>query len=305
MEQEGNIAKYFSTTSTTASKPKPVVASKDDEAFMADVLGDFDNTTTPVTFNTRRHVKREPVSKSRRLSPPLKKARNAKSRIKEEYESLPNALGSSPPPFTRADDEYDDSFMMSMNSRDEDIEMGDIAVLPSSPTVKAVQRRTSAMVLDDDDSDSDGDVAIMEIKGVKGLKAAPVNMSACKSIPKVEEEKPRPVPDIDVSSWKKVGENLKATNVPSFESISDGKLNLVDVLEEDDTLRFFWIDYIEVNGSLCLFGKVRRKNSNKYVSCFVKVDGVMRVLHFLPRVHRIRKFYYSAPAKVLTVSELH
>lgn len=276
-----------------------MIASKDDEAFMADVLGDFDNTTTPLaTFNTRRHAKKDLLSKSRRLSPPSKRARNDKSRMKEEYESPLKALGSSPPPFTTADDEYDDNFMISINNHDEDIEMEDMAVPPSSPTVKAVQRRTSAMVLDD--GDDDDDVAVMEIKGIKGLKAASVNISAYKPIPKVEEEKPQPVPDIDVSSWKKVGENLKATSVPSFESIGDGKLNPGDALEEDDTVKFFWIDYTEVNGSLCLFGKVKPKNSNRYVSSFVKVDGIMRVLHFLPRVHRIRKRYHSASPKVLT-----
>ena len=48
----------------------------------------------------------------------------------------------------------------------------------------------------------------------------------------------------------------------------------------------FWTDYTEVNGSLCLFGKVQDKKSKRYVSCFVKIDNILRKLFFLPREHR-------------------
>jgi hypothetical protein len=34
-----------------------------------------------------------------------------------------------------------------------------------------------------------------------------------------------------------------------------------DVVEDDGSLRIFWLDYTEVNGSLCLFGKVKNKQS--------------------------------------------
>ena len=48
----------------------------------------------------------------------------------------------------------------------------------------------------------------------------------------------------------------------------------------------FWTDYTEVNGSLCLFGKVRDKRSGSYVSAFIKIDNILRKLYFLPRSYR-------------------
>ena len=43
---------------------------------------------------------------------------------------------------------------------------------------------------------------------------------------------------------------------------------------------------MEINGSLCLFGKVKDKSTGKYVSCFVKIDNILRKLFFLPREYR-------------------
>lgn len=254
---------------------------------MADLLGDFDNTTTSTTsFSSRRRVKEEPAPKARRLSPPLK-SRNDRPRPKLEPESPSRAIGSSPPPLiSGANDDFDDDLVMNVNYDDGDVEMGNMPEPPSSPTVKAVQRRTGAIALDDDD-----DVAIMEIKGHKGLRGATVNISASRAapVPKIEEKK-LPAVDVDSSSWKKVAANLNVTSVPSYESVGVGKLNPKDAVEADGSLRFFWIDYTEVAGSLYLFGKVKAKSMDRYVSCFVKVDEIMRNLYFLPREFRMRTY---------------
>lgn len=56
------------------------------------------------------------------------------------------------------------------------------------------------------------------------------------------------------------------------------------VKEEGSHLRFFWLDYLEVNGVVHLFGKVWDKTgSGKWVSCCVTVKGIERNLYFLPR----------------------
>ena len=57
---------------------------------------------------------------------------------------------------------------------------------------------------------------------------------------------------------------------------------------EDGSIKMFWTDYSEANGSLILYGKVQDKRSGKYVSSFLKVDGILRNLYFLPRDRRIR-----------------
>ncbi|PHH86322.1 hypothetical protein CDD83_10414 [Cordyceps sp. RAO-2017] len=43
-----------------------------------------------------------------------------------------------------------------------------------------------------------------------------------------------------------------------------------------------------MSGSLCLFGKVLNRKTGCYVSCFVKIDNILRNLYFLPRQRRGR-----------------
>ncbi|KAF8466428.1 DNA polymerase alpha catalytic subunit [Kalaharituber pfeilii] len=288
-EQEGNITKYLNSAAAASTKAKPAVTTEDDEAFMADLLGDFDNTTTAtaMSFSNRRRIKGESGSKTRRMSPPIQRNANTLD-VKVEPGSPSKGIRSSPPPFIAETfhDEYDEYESMNTKFADDDIIMNDMSEPPSSPTVKAVQRKTGAMALDDEDDD----VAVMEIKGVQSLKGATVNISGSRPTPKVEETKslPAKVAAVDSSSWKRVTANLNVTNVTSSDSIGVGKLDPRDALDEDGSLKFFWLDYTEVGGSLCLFGKVRVKDTKKYASCFVKVDEIERVLYFLPREYRMR-----------------
>eukprot|EP00741_Cyanophora_paradoxa_P021230 tig00000237_g20491.t1 len=58
-------------------------------------------------------------------------------------------------------------------------------------------------------------------------------------------------------------------------------------IEEDGSMKMYWIDAIEdkeVNqGRVYLFGKVKPKGGDKFVSCCVIVEGTVRNLFFLPR----------------------
>ncbi len=91
-----------------------------------------------------------------------------------------------------------------------------------------------------------------------------------------------------MTAVENVTEKLNILSSPPAETASAGKLDSKDALEDDGTLRFFWTDYTEVNGSLCLFGKVKNRSNGSYVSCFVKVDNILRKLYFLPREYRQR-----------------
>ena len=57
----------------------------------------------------------------------------------------------------------------------------------------------------------------------------------------------------------------------------------VRALEEDGTLRFFWFDYQEQGGIVCLVGKVLDKSTGRYVSACVSIQGIQRNLFVLPR----------------------
>jgi DNA polymerase alpha subunit A len=57
-------------------------------------------------------------------------------------------------------------------------------------------------------------------------------------------------------------------------------------LNADGTLSFFWIDAHEENNGadLYIFGKVFQKETNQYVSCALKVNGMQREIYALPKM---------------------
>jgi len=184
----------------------------------------------------------------------------------------------------------DDDSMMTM---DDDLPLNDPQ--PSSPIAKAVERKSHVTVKAEDDEEED----MMEVAQADGIVTASVNMSGTRPAPKIKKEAyPSPASSsptrppgqhVDASAWNDVTEKLNVVNSSqASETISFGKLDHNDAIEEDGSLRMFWTDYTEINGSLCLFGKVQNKKTGHYVSCFVKVDNILRKLFFLPRQYRHR-----------------
>jgi DNA polymerase alpha subunit A len=166
--------------------------------------------------------------------------------------------------------------------------------LPSSPVAKAVERKLHISVKEEDEDED-----MMEIARADGIAATSVNISGSRPPPKIKKDLyPTPAssspprgsaPEVDASSWNDVTQKLNVMNSnQSTETMSFGKLDYNDAIEEDGSLNMFWTDYTEINGSLCLFGKVKNKKTDTFVSCFVKVDNVLRKLFFLPRQYRQR-----------------
>ena len=65
---------------------------------------------------------------------------------------------------------------------------------------------------------------------------------------------------------------------------------VVEALEDDGSLHFFWLDYVEMDGKLYFTGKVLDKSASgkdKYVSCCLKVGGIERNLYVMPREKRV------------------
>lgn len=184
----------------------------------------------------------------------------------------------------------DDGFMNGMD--DGDMPMDDPQ--PSSPIAKAVERRSHVAVKAEDDDEED----MMEVAQADGIATASVNLNGTRPVPKIKKVEAYPSPvsssptrptthHVDASSWNDVTEKLNVVNGnQASETTSFGKLDYTDAIEEDGSLRMFWTDYTEINGSLCLFGKVQNKKTGAYVSCFVKVDNILRKLFFLPRQYR-------------------
>ncbi|KAF7510506.1 hypothetical protein GJ744_006352 [Endocarpon pusillum] len=277
------IMNYFNNGPTIAAPKPKVQATAEDEAFMAGLLGEVDTNAIPARSHARKAIKSETRRKIRVLSPPLTQERPVRHKS--------DLLVHTPP--VQSSFEDDDGIFNSM--RDEDnVPMSD--PLPSSPIAKAVARKSQAQVKEEEDDDD-----LMEFAqafGDEDATTSNINMKASRPPPKIQiaglpspdNSSPTlpPVTDVDASAWKNITAKLNIVSCPASDSRTFGKMRPQDVVEDDGSLQMFWMDYTEVNGSLCLFGKVKDKTTGKYVSAFIKVDNILRNLYFLPRKYKHR-----------------
>ncbi|KAI9824324.1 MAG: hypothetical protein M1819_000884 [Sarea resinae] len=284
------ISKYLSRGQVAAApKPAPVTTAED-KHFIEDLLTDLShNAATRRRSPPRMAIKSEARRKTRVLSPPVSKSMPKFTRMNsmandEQLTDIP----------VEANPDDDDGFVRGMDD-DDDVPMSDLH-LPSSPVAKAVERRGHAPAKLEEGDDDD----MMEVAQAVGGSAmvAGVNISGSRQVAKAKKQAypspassspTRPPPEnVDASTWNDVTDKLNVLSSPATEATGFGKLKPEDALEEDGSLRMFWLDYIEVNGSLCLFGKVKNKRTGAYVSCFMKVDNILRKVYFLPRENRRR-----------------
>jgi DNA polymerase alpha subunit A len=93
--------------------------------------------------------------------------------------------------------------------------------------------------------------------------------------------------------WQLVYESLvvetEDTLGPLMASTPSVNPNNVNALEADGSMRFFWLDYLELDGKLYFIGKLKDKTSGLWVSCCVTVEGIERNLFVLPREIRVEQ----------------
>ena len=258
----------------------------EDDAFLDDLLGEVDTNIPSRVPSYAKSVRSNDRRKTRVLSPSLEDRPMRQRPVKRAERE------NSPPGVAFADDDDDGP------QQDDEMIMSD--PLPSSPAARAVQRKEQVSVVKVEEPEDDDMMEVAEVQGHATVKAANVNMKGSRPVPKVLKAT-YPTPDsssptrapaaesIDMTAINDVTQKLNILSSPQAESTFAGKLKANDALEDDGTLRFFWTDYTEVNGSLCLFGKVKNRTDGSYVSCFVKVDNILRKLYFLPREHRQRQ----------------
>ena len=256
---------------------------------MADLLGEVDvNIPSRTVEGPLKAMRTESRRKTRILSPPLSESKAAPR--KPVHLEPVSDMDTHP-----LEDACDDSGDWPAIDNDVgDTVMSD-PLVASSPVAQAVKRKAQALAPDEDNDDDMMEVA--QVTAHTGIVSQNVNKSGSRPVPKPKKQeyptpqsssptKP-PEDNVDPSAWSEIADklNVVAAN-PSNDAASAGKLQAQDAVEEDGSLRFFWIDYTELNGSLLLFGKVKNKKSGKFCSCFVKVDNIMRKLFFLPREYR-------------------
>ena len=262
---------------------------------MANLLGEVDtNLPTRMAASRTRAIKTESRRKTRVLSPPVEATLPATSR-KPVAPFEDTYMHATPPPSDNAILDNGNDFVPTLE--DEVQKEGNEMPFPSSPVEKVVERKKLQTIKTEEDDNDDDDM--MEIAQAVGqdVPAASVNMSGMRPAPKQPKRTAYPSPEsssptrpavdhVDPSAWNDITDKLNIVSSPVKEHSNVGKFKAQDVLSDDGSLRFFWLDFTEINGSLCLFGKVKDRSSNSFGSCFVKVDNILRKLFFLPREYR-------------------
>lgn len=229
--------------------------------------------------------------KVRVLSPPLAENRPLSSINTTKSEQTTHLLHTPPREPT-----YYEDFSFGEGLDDDDFPGNE--EMPSSPIIKAVERKKTPHIKAEDEEDED----LMEVAKAVGdhnVKSASINISGARPAPKIIKQPPYPTPEsssptrpsadsVDPSAWNEVTSKLNVLSSHAPETMAFGKLKLEDALEKDGNVRMFWTDYTEINGSLCFFGKVKDKITGMHVSAFVKVENILRKLYFLPRTYRQR-----------------
>ncbi|KAH6624453.1 hypothetical protein B0J18DRAFT_178543 [Chaetomium sp. MPI-SDFR-AT-0129] len=295
-----NISEYF-TKGAAKAQPKPkIIKTEEDDEFMDNLLDAVD-VNVPVPSRTTKKRDRSVERKKPRAVSPVRDTLQPVTKRTKMFDGTASSPMPSDPPLPEVEDDFVPPLTEEENEPPVpmDVAMSDPA--PSSPAAKAAERKTRPKTEKSEYDDFDDDDDMMEVFHTGTVaNTNVVNMSASRQIKKVIKAEPEPVlassspvkaPEaaaVDASAWNGIHDKLNVLNSSQPETRSLGKIDYKDAVEEDGSVHMYWTDYTEANGSLCLFGKVLNKKTGQHVSCFVKVDNILRKLYFLPRKHRVR-----------------
>lgn len=257
---------------------------------MANLLGEVDANIPAPSPRLPKIERSTDRRRLRALSPAPEPTHKKQKRVDTRLSSpAPATLGN--------DDDDDDGYMHPLDNEPPSTAnalMSDPA--PSSPAAKVAQRKAQQVKQEPQDEEDDD---MMEVAHAGAVTTASVNITSSRPIKRLLKAEPYPThmsssppraPEaaVDSTSWNLLTEKLNVVTTPLTEAKGIGKMDHKDAIEADGSLNFYWTDYTEVNGSLCLFGKVLNKKTKSHVSCFVKIDNILRKLYFLPREQRLR-----------------
>ncbi|QSL66381.1 hypothetical protein MERGE_000760 [Pneumocystis wakefieldiae] len=271
--KSGKMEQFFKKkTAIPTIKP----TTEEDMDFMADILGKIDSEETELMLKKKELAS---IPQKRLASPPSSNSR-AYNRL-EKASAMYRRQKVSSSPMRPESNDYDlpshsSSDIMSSNLASKTYALSS----PIKPTSEKLKT----------ESENEDDFEVKELAQYTFLKnkdtfhkesrTNPITLTK----PSITETKPFPMlENVDASSWLNLNNTLNVVNNPENSYYTGIKENFRDFIEEDNSLKMYWLDYTEFNNSLCLFGKTYNKKTKNYVSCFIQIHGIMRNLYFLPR----------------------
>ncbi|KAF9469285.1 DNA polymerase alpha catalytic subunit [Collybia nuda] len=260
---------------------RPVVSAEQEDDFMSGILGTMDTLPTSTSTLTRKR-KPSPEYDYSDNSSPIHRG-GSTLRRKASYGD------------TSSDGLADDDVVVVPSSDDLFMSPKKRAKVADSGVMTPATERLAQLDVDDYDSafdDVDMDVFMNvdeEANGKSSIKSEPPDVkisgtpvSAFLSAKKSEEVIP---------SWLSVYDSLSVAEPDTLGPLTSSSstataLSNISALEPDGSLRFFWLDYLELDGKLYFIGKLKDKVTGAWVSCCVTVDNIERNLFVLPREKR-------------------
>lgn len=260
---------------------RPSAANEED--FMASLMNNMDQIEADV--NTRP-LKRKPRDY---LSPPLSPSSSFSTychRVSDGDTSSDGLLDNATDP--SSDDFYDSSPYKKPQINDGEIESSthnmSIANVQSDVDDFDDSFIDASMDIDFADfEDPSSESNLVSIK-VKHEEMEPLKLDTIiNSVPNTLKKKE----DTHVN-WLDVHASLAVNSEDSLGPLSSTSSTAVhalkiSALEEDGSLHFFWLDYLELGGKVYFIGKLKDKTTSSWVSCCVTVKNLQRNLFILPR----------------------
>ena len=275
---------------------RPAVSAEKEEDFMSNLLGDMDHIPAkPVVKSRKRKPEPDPEYDGRSSSPPHH-GFSHRPRTNGSGYGYSSADSSDVPYLDEGagPSSGDDCFSPKKKARTEApgiapaIErMGKLGV--ESGTEDADSSfddvdMDAFMDIDDDELDLKPKSKIEVDSEAKPLK--PINGNTAPTKKKLD----------DTPAWLSVYDSLTVASDeaigPAASSTATARIpapSNLSVLEEDGSLRFYWLDYLEHEGKLYFIGKTQDKKSKVWVSICVTVENLERNLFVLPRERRMEE----------------
>ncbi|KIM44768.1 hypothetical protein M413DRAFT_442728 [Hebeloma cylindrosporum] len=265
---------------------RPAVSAAQEEDFMSSILGTMDSIAPdPLPKRASRKRKPSPTYDSDPEDPP--------QRAYHSYRHKP--LYGDPSSDGPLDDLQAPSSDDAFTSPNKRIRMDDSGMTPATERLADLDVYSSSDDLSFNDLDMNAfmDIDDDDLDFNPVVKKEEVTASVTKKVlPKASVATKQGEPDVK-PAWLSIYDSLAVETEDTLGPLAKGNSTTtttnsnISALEPDGSLRFFWLDYLELDGRLYFIGKLKDKLSGGWVSCCVTVEGMERNLFVLPREKRV------------------
>ncbi|KAI0369754.1 hypothetical protein BV20DRAFT_967411 [Pilatotrama ljubarskyi] len=279
---------------------RPAVSAEQETDFMASLLGDMDNIAAkPVVKSRKRKPEPEPSYDDGGSSPnPFSSSYRPKAKT--------NGYGyGGTDPDTSSDGFFDDG--VGASSGDDFVLSPKKKPRTEAPGITpAIERMGKLGVqsgtedadssFDDIDMDAFMEIDEDELADIKPKPKTKLEVDAeAKPLKPLNTNADSKKKLDDTPAWLSVYDSLKVATDDSLGShptatpARTATPTNLSILEEDGSLRFYWLDYLEHEGKLYFIGKTQDKKTKTWVSICVTVENLQRNLFVLPRERRMEE----------------